>query len=250
MSRFEGQIAIVTGGAAGIGKAVTERIASEGAKVYVFDWDKETMESAQKEFESKGLQTDCLAVDISDEESVKQSIAKVAAQEGKLDVLINCAAIVGPNGTKISDVATEDFDKVCQVNLRGSFLVTKYAISAMEKANYGRILLFASISGKEGNAGMCPYSATKAAVICLVKSVGKEYAETGITINAVAPAVIDTPMVQSMDKGQVKYMTDKIPMKRLGQLDEIASLTSWVVSKESSFNTGFTFDLTGGRAVY
>jgi 3-oxoacyl-[acyl-carrier protein] reductase len=115
---------------------------------------------------------------------------------------------------------------------------------------YGRILLMASIAGKEGNAGMSSYSASKAGVIGLVKSVGKEYAESGITINAIAPATIMTPMVEKMESDQIKYMTDKIPMKRCGQLEEIANLAAWIVSKESSFNTGFTFDMTGGRAVY
>jgi 3-oxoacyl-[acyl-carrier protein] reductase len=128
--------------------------------------------------------------------------------------------------------------------------MTKYAIKAMAPHNYGRILLIASIAGKEGNAGMCAYSASKAGVIGLAKAVGKEYAETGITINALAPATVMTSMVQAMPQEQVKYMTDKIPMKRCGELEEVAALATWIVSAEASFNTGFTFDLTGGRAVY
>jgi 3-oxoacyl-[acyl-carrier protein] reductase len=139
---------------------------------------------------------------------------------------------------------------VVAVNLRGSFLVTKHALGPMAARGYGRILLFASIAGKEGNAGMVAYSATKAGVIGLVKSVGKEFAESGVTINAIAPAVIRTAMVESMDQWQVDYMTEKIPMKRCGTLDEVTALACWVVSREASFNTGAVFDLTGGRATY
>ena len=144
----------------------------------------------------------------------------------------------------------EEFDRTCAINLRGTYSVAKHALAAMKPRDYGRILLFASIAGKEGNAGMSPYSASKAGVIGLVKSAGKEYAETEITVNAVAPAVIRTPMVEGVHPDQVKYMTDKIPMKRCGTLEEIAALSCWIVSPEASFNTGFTFDLSGGRAVY
>jgi 3-oxoacyl-[acyl-carrier protein] reductase len=157
---------------------------------------------------------------------------------------------VGPTSTVITDVRVEDFDEVYRVNLRGSFVVAKQALLRMKKANRGRILLFASIAGKEGNAGMCCYSSTKSGVIGLVKSVGKEFAETGITVNAIAPAVIRTPMVDATDPAQVKYMTDKIPAKRTGTLAEAAALACWIVSDEASFCTGFTFDLSGGRAVY
>ena len=128
--------------------------------------------------------------------------------------------------------------------------MTKQAITKMQLNDYGRVLNFASIAGKEGNAGMSPYSSTKAGVIGLVKSAGKEFAESGITVNAIAPAVILTPMVEGVDPAQVKYMTDKIPMRRCGTLEEVAALSCWIVSPEASFCTGFTFDLSGGRAVY
>ena len=137
-----------------------------------------------------------------------------------------------------------------RINLFGSFLTAKHALARMTPRNYGRVLLIASIAGKEGNAGMCAYSSAKAGVIGLVKSIGKEFAETGITVNALAPAVIRTAMVAAMEPAQVKYMTDKIPMKRCATLEEVASLACWIVSPEASFNTGFTFDLSGGRAVY
>lgn len=251
-SRFSQQTAIVTGGADGIGKAIVQRLAREGAQVTLFDVSAEKAAAAVAELAAEGLTVHAETVNIADEDQVKAGFAAVASRSegGRLDVMINCAAIVGPTNTRITQVTTEAFDLETAINLRGTFLMTKHAILAMEPRNYGRVLNFASIAGKEGNAGMSPYSATKAAVIGLVKSVGKEFAETGITVNAIAPAVIRTPMVDGIHPDQVKYMTDKIPMKRCGTLDEVAALSCWIVSPEASFCTAFTFDLTGGRAVY
>jgi len=251
-SRFSQQTAIVTGGADGIGKAIVQRLAREGAQVTLFDVSAEKAAAAVAELAAEGLTVHAETVNIADEDQVKAGFAAVAARSegGRLDIMINCAAIVGPTNTRITQVTTEAFDLETAINLRGTFLMTKYAILAMEPRHYGRVLNFASIAGKEGNAGMSPYSATKAAVIGLVKSAGKEFAETGITVNAIAPAVIRTPMVDGIHPDQVKYMTDKIPMKRCGSLDEVAALSCWIVSPEASFCTAFTFDLTGGRAVY
>lgn len=248
--RFENQVAIVTGGSDGIGRAITERLAREGAHVHVFDINPQTLNSTQEAFAQAGLAVESLSVDVSDDAQVSRAVAGVSARKGRLDILINSAGIIGPNGVKTPEVSVEDFDKVCAVNLRGSFLVTKYALKEMLKKNYGRILLIASIAGKEGNAGMTAYSTSKAGVIGLAKSAGKEFAETGITVNALAPAVIRTQLIADMNPEQVRYMTDKIPMKRCGELAEIAALACWIVSPEASFNTGFTFDMTGGRAVY
>lgn len=249
--RFSGQVAIVTGGADGIGKQVAGRLASEGARVTLFDVGAEKSEAACGEFAEAGLRVDSEIVDIADDAAVKAGIDAVCDRnEGRLDIMVNCAGIVGPTATKITDVSIDDFDQVSAVNLRGSFSIAKHSVAAMLPRDYGRILLFASIAGKEGNAGMGPYSTTKAGVIGLTKTVGKEFAETGITVNAIAPAVIRTAMVEACAPEQVKYMTDKIPMKRCGTLEEIAALSCWIVSPEASFNTGFTFDLTGGRAVY
>ncbi len=251
-NRFENQTAIVTGGADGIGKVIAHRLASEGARVTIFDVSVMNAEAAVGEFAEAGLRVAAEIVDISDEAAVKAGVEAVTSrsENGKLDIMINCAAIVGPTSTKITKVTTEAWDLESAINLRGTFLMTKYALLAMEPHNYGRVLNFASIAGKEGNAGMSPYSTTKAGVIGLVKSAGKEFAETGITVNAIAPAVIRTPMVDGIDPAQVKYMTDKIPMKRCGTLDEIAAMSCWIVSPEASFCTAFTFDLSGGRAVY
>ena len=250
-NRFEGQTAIVTGGADGIGKSIARRLAAEGARVTIFDISLQNSETTVGESAEDGLPLEFEIVDISSKNQVKTGIQSVVARNGgKLDIMVNCAAIVGPTSTKIEDIRVSDFDREYDVNLRGTFLITKYAVRAMKKHNHGRILNFASIAGKEGNAGMSPYSSTKAAVIGLVKSVGKEYADTGITINAIAPAVIMTPMVEGIDPAQIEYMTSRIPMQRCGTLDEVSALSCWIVSREASFNTASVFDLSGGRAVY
>ena len=245
--RFDAQIAVITGGADGLGLAIAERLHAEGGTVWLFDRDGEKLAEAKNK-----LGTGCFTqlVDIADEASVQAGFAAVAAEHDRLDICINSAGVVGPNATKITDVATEDFQRTIAINLTGSFLITKYAIPLMQPRNYGRVLLIASIAGKDGNAGMCPYSASKAGVIGLVKSVGKEFADTGITINGLAPAVVRTALVEGMEASQVDYMTSRIPMQRLGTLDEVAATACFIVSSETSFQTAFTWDLSGGRAVY
>lgn len=248
--RFNEQIAIVTGGVGGLGKSIAQRLAEEGATVIIFDLNETAVKSVESELRRENLKVDSHLVDVTDEISVVEGFNKVAKKYGQLDILVNCAGIIGPNGIKLTEVETSAFDDTLAVNLRGSFLMTKYALIEMEKRNYGRILLVASISGKEGNAGMSAYSTSKAGVIGLVKAVGKEYAETGITVNGLAPAVIWTTLIENMEPEQAKYMTDRIPMKRCGTLDEVASMAAFIVSKEASFNTASIFDLSGGRATY
>ena len=198
-NRFTDKTAIVTGGASGIGKAIVERLAREGAHVAIFDRDQEAMDEVAKELAEFGVEGHL--VDIADEAGIGKAMDALVARRGRLDVVVNCAAVVGPTATKITDVPVDDFEETYRVNLRGSFVVAKQALLQMRKTNQGRILLFASIAGKEGNAGMCCYSSTKAGVIGLVKSVGKEFAESGITVNAIAPAVIRTPMVEATHLG-------------------------------------------------
>lgn len=248
--RFAEQLAVITGGARGIGLAIARRLASEGASIRIFDLPGDAAEEAVRSLRDGGADADFSAVDVADESSVAGAFASLRDKGETVSVMVNSAGVVGPNNIRTADVKLGDFETVLRVNLVGSFLMLKHALAAMTPQNYGRILLIASIAGKEGNAGMSPYSSSKAGVIGLVKSAGKEYAETGITVNGLAPAVIRTPMVESMNPDQVKYMTDKIPMKRCGTLEEAASLAAWIVSPEASYNTGFTFDLTGGRAVY
>jgi 2-dehydro-3-deoxy-L-rhamnonate dehydrogenase (NAD+) len=248
--RFKDQVAVITGAADGIGKGIAERLAMEGASVALWDLREEKLKQIKKEWTSRGLNVEVYSVDISEEEAVVAAFQSVVADLGKIDILVNSAGIVGPTQTKITDYTTEDFDRIYEVNLRGSFLTSKYALKWMEENHYGRILLIASIAGKEGNPNMVGYSATKAGVIGLVKALGKEYAETGITINGLAPAVIRTPMNEDTAPEQLAYMASKIPMKRLGTVEEVAAISTWILSREASFNTGFVFDISGGRATY
>ncbi|MEJ7780169.1 MAG: SDR family NAD(P)-dependent oxidoreductase [Daejeonella sp.] len=249
-NRFENQVAIISGGAEGLGKGIAHRIASEGGKVILFDINSALLEKTIGEFTTNSLLADGYTVDISSEDSVEQAFNKVEEKYGKIDIMVNSAGIVGPTNTKITDYPVEEYDKIYAVNLRGAFLMCKYAAKAMEKNKYGRILLIASIAGKEGNPFMAGYSSMKAGVIGLVKGIGKEYAQMGITVNGIAPAVIKTAMNENTAPEQLAYMADKIPMKRLGTVEEVASLSAWIVSKEASFNTGFIFDISGGRATY
>lgn len=243
--RFVNRVAIVTGGASGIGEGIARRIAAEGGRVVVFDLDEAGMERVARQF---GFVT--RLVDVGDEQAVCQNIDWVVEQYGQLDILVNSAGIVGPTGVKIVDYPTGELEKVLQVNLLGSYYTTRYALGPMLSRNYGRILLLSSMAGKDGNPGMVGYSISKAAVIGLVKAIGKEYAESGITINGIAPAVIRTPINEKTSPEQLRYLTERIPMKRLGSVEEAASLACWIVSEEASFNTGFVFDLSGGRATY
>jgi NAD(P)-dependent dehydrogenase (short-subunit alcohol dehydrogenase family) len=240
------QTAIVTGGASGLGLAITRRLQERGVFVAVFDLAKKD-EALAKEFGTRGL---IVSVDVTDEAAVRQAVDRVVAVRGRVDILVNSAGITGKTNIKSHEVDLADFETVMRVNVRGPFLAGKAVLPGMLKNGYGRVLHIASIAGKEGNAGMLAYSTSKAAVIGLTKVQGKEYAETGITVNALAPAVVNTPMVAALPEAQVKYMTDKIPMKRCCALEEVAAMAAFIVSPEASFTTGFTFDLTGGRAVY
>ncbi|GAB2589780.1 SDR family NAD(P)-dependent oxidoreductase [Spirosoma areae] len=249
-NRFANQVAIVTGGADGIGKGIARRLATEGATVVLFDINHVLLERTVAEFAGQGFSVKGQIVDVSQEEAVMKAVQSMAGTFGRLDIMVNSAGIVGPTGTRISDYSVADFDKMYNTNLRGAFLMTKWAIKIMAPTNYGRILHLASIAGKEGNPFMTGYSSTKAGVIGLVKGIGKEYAETGITVNGLAPAVISTAFNQETAPEQLAYMTAKIPMKRLGTVEEVAAMASWIVSEEASFTTGFIFDLSGGRATY
>ena len=247
MNKFKGQVAVVTGAASGIGLAISHRLLKEGAQVGLLDINHQGL---QKEFGRYKTDCDLFQVDITQQSAVDAAISEMINLYGKIDILINCAGITGITNCFTHKVCPEDLRKVFELNFMGSFYITKIVLPHMMEKNYGRVLHLASIAGKEGNVGMLAYSASKAAVIGMTKVQGKEYAETGITINAMAPAVIKTALVEAMPEPQVKYMTDKIPMKRCGTLEEATDLALHIVSKQSSFTTGFTFDLTGGRATY
>jgi len=242
---LNGQVAVVTGGGSGLGLAIARALSSEGVRIAILDRSDSALAGLKGSFDFEPY-----VVDISSEDQVRKTIREIAAFFGRIDILVNCAGITGITNIKSHETDTTDVRKVFDINFMGSYYAAKYSLPVMLKNNYGRILHIASIAGKEGNAGMLAYSASKAAVIGMTKVQGKEYAETGITINALAPAVIQTAMVDAMPMDQVKYMTDKIPMKRTGKLSEIAGIALYIVSPQNSFTTGFTFDLSGGRATY
>jgi len=241
------QQALITGGASGIGFAIAGRLASLGARIILLDRDANALASARD-----GIGENCttLCADVTDCKAIELSVGSLVSASTAIDVLINSAGITGITNIKSHEADPADVERVFRVNFFGSYHTSRAVIPGMLRQGYGRILHIASIAGKEGNAGMMAYSASKAAVIGMTKTQGKELAETGITVNALAPAVIRTPMVAALPPAQVTYMTDKIPMKRCGSLDEIAAMAAFIVSPDASFTTGFTFDLSGGRATY
>jgi len=248
--KFKNKVTIITGAASGIGKAVAQRLGREGAILALFDFNKVELKKTVDEFIKSGIRAKGFVVDISNEAQVSKSVSLVDKEWGKIDILVNSAGIVGPTSTKITDFTTAEFDRIYEVNLKGTFLITKYTLKKMEKVGAGRLLLISSMAGKEGNPGMVGYSATKAGVIGLVKGVAKEFADTNITVNGLAPAVIKTSMNDNTSAEQLAYMTAKIPMKRLGTVEEVAALSAFIVSDENSFSTGFIYDISGGRATY
>ena len=244
---FHQQVGIVTGAGSGLGLAIALKLSEAGVKLALLDKNPALLKSALPQFPGE---VESYAVDITDEAAVKAVIDGVKDRFGKIDILVNSAGITGMTNLKSHETDTANLRLVWEVNFLGSWYTGKHVLPYMLAQNYGRVLHIASIAGKEGNAGMLAYSTSKAAVIGMTKVQGKDYAETGITVNALAPAVIRTALVDAMPAEQVKYMTDKIPMKRCGTLAEAAAMALYIVSSQNSFTTGFTFDLSGGRATY
>ncbi|WP_394155040.1 SDR family NAD(P)-dependent oxidoreductase [Loktanella salsilacus] len=243
---FTGQTAIVTGGAQGIGGAVTKVLASQGARVAIWDMDKSLADDTAAQIGGGAF---AVQVDISDWGSVQAAMSQTLDTAGGVQMLVNSAGVAGMNAP-LADYPVEDFRKIIDINLMGAFYVNKAVVPAMTAAGYGRIVNIASVAGKEGNPNASAYSASKAAVIGLTKSLGKELASLDIAVNCVTPAAARTRIFDQMAQEHIDYMLSKIPRSRFLELNEAADMIVWLLSAENSFTTGATFDLSGGRATY
>ncbi len=243
---LKNRTAVVTGGAAGIGFAIAQRLAASGARLSLWDRDEKALAEGAK---ALGGKTHTASLDVSDEDQVVRARDETVATLGGIDVLVCSAGITGPN-LATWDYPVADWKQVLDINLTGVFLCNKAVVAPMKSRDYGRIVNIASIAGKEGNPNASAYSASKAGVISLTKSLGKELAKTGIRVNCVTPAAVKTGMFGQMTQAHIDFMLSKIPMGRFGQVEEIAALVAWLCTEECSFSTGAVFDLSGGRAVY
>lgn len=241
-----GQRVVVVGAASGIGQSAARLLSARGATVICADQNGSG--AARTAAELPLAQS--IELDVTDEVQVLDRLGTLLNGDQILHALVNCAGVTGVTGRQSHEIALNDFDYVCDVNLRGAFVLSQAVIPHMTYHGYGRILHVASIAGKEGNAGMVSYSASKAGLIGMIKAMGKEYAKDGITVNAIAPAVIRTQLVDGLPENQVEYMLSRIPMRRTGTLEEVAEAIAWAVSPAASYTTGFVYDLSGGRAVY
>jgi 3-oxoacyl-[acyl-carrier protein] reductase len=230
---FTGRVALITGGASGIGAAVAERLIEGGARVVTFDASP-----------SAGIQGD-----VTRSADLDGAVERVEEEHERLDILVNSAGIPGES-LRTVDVPDEEWERVLAVNATGSFYACRAVLPGMIERGYGRIVLVASIAGKEGNPMAGAYSASKAAVIAMTKAIGKDVAGTGVLVNCIAPAVIETPILEGLSQQHIDYMVERIPLGRVGKADEVAALVAWLASEDCSFSTGATYDISGGRAVY
>jgi 3-oxoacyl-[acyl-carrier protein] reductase len=239
--RFDGRVAVVTGGVSGIGAGIAARLAAEGARVALWDVDRAGL--------AKSGAAHTVELDVTDASAVQRAADATAAALGGIDILVTSAGITGPN-TNTWEYPVEAWDKVIDVNLKGVFYCSRAVVPFMRTQNRGHIVNIASIAGKDGNPNASAYSASKAGVIGLTKSLGKELADTPIRVNCVTPAAVRTPLFSQMTQQQIDWMLSKIPIGRFGEIDEVASLVLWLASDECSFSTGGVFDISGGRATY
>ncbi len=240
-SRFENRVAVVTGGVSGIGAAIAERLAGEGARLAL--WDRDAAALAQAT--AAHVET----LELTDPAAVQRAADATAAALGGIDILVCSAGITGPNATSW-EYAVEDWKRVIDVNVNALYYCCRAAVPHMLRGGWGRIVNIASVAGKEGNPNAAAYSTSKAAVIGFTKSLGKELAASAVRVNCVTPAAVKTPLFDQMSQAQIDYMLSKIPMARFGTVDEVASLVAWLCSEEASFSTAAVFDCSGGRATY
>ena len=241
-----GRCAVVTGGAQGFGRAITERFVASGAKVAIWDFDQPLADKTAKEI---GPAVTALEVDVTSVDAVEAATAATLKALGRIDILVNNAGIAGVN-KPVADLSYDEWRQVMKINLDGPFICCKAVVPTMVKQNYGRIVNIASIAGKEGNPNASHYSASKAGVIALTKSLGKELAGTDVAVNAVTPAAAKTAIFDQMTQQHIDFMLSKIPRGRFLKVDELASLVAWMASEECLYTTGAVFDISGGRATY
>jgi NAD(P)-dependent dehydrogenase (short-subunit alcohol dehydrogenase family) len=239
-----GRVAAITGGASGIGLAIARRLAASGAVLSLWDASSDALAAAAPEFGAHTAQ-----VDVRDYAAVERARDAALAALGRIDILVTSAGITGPN-VATWEYPLDGWRDVLDVNLTGTFHCARAVVVPMRAAGYGRIVTIASVAGKEGNPNAAAYSASKAGVIALTKSLGKELATSGVLVNCVTPAAVQTPMFAQMTQSHIDYMKSRIPMNRFGRVEEIAALVSWLCSEECSFSTGAVFDLSGGRSTY
>jgi 2-dehydro-3-deoxy-L-rhamnonate dehydrogenase (NAD+) len=243
--RFAGRAAVITGGASGLGRSVAARILAEGGRVALWDHDADALERVRCDIDADHVE----ALDVTSEEAVAHAATASHAALGRIDILICSAGITGAT-VPLQEFPTESWLRVIDVNLNGVFYCNRAVVPLMLAAEYGRIVNVSSVAGKEGNPNASAYSASKAAVIGLTKSLGKEVAGRGIIVNAITPATFESPILAQLPQSQVDYMRSKIPMGRLGEIDESAAMVCFMASEECSFTTASTFDTSGGRTTY
>ena len=244
---LKNRVAVVTGGAQGFGLAITERFIDSGAKVVIWDIDENEAKKALEKVKSKNLTYQI--VDVSNIETINNKLSEIETTHGKIDIFINNAGVAGKN-TTVAEYPVDEWNKVIKLNLNAVFYCCKAVVPYMEKNNYGRIVNIASIAGKEGNPNASAYSTSKAGVIGLTKSLGKELAQKNIAVNCVTPAAAKTRIFDQMTEEHINYMLSKIPRNKFAKVEELASLVTWLSSEENSFSTAAVFDLSGGRATY
>jgi len=246
---LKGRVAIVTGAARGIGLAAAERLAAEGAAVLMADYDIEELSRAAAGLSANRMSVHAHRADVSNRTDVEAMTHAARERFGEIDILVNNAGIAG-RAAPLEEITDGDWDRMMDVDLKSVYLCSQAVIARMKARRSGRIINVASIAGKEGNPNMIPYSTAKAGVIGLTKALAKEVASFGVYVNAIAPAVIDTPILQQLTHEQIQYMVQRIPMGRVGKPEEVAALIFWLASDEASFTTGQCIDISGGRATY